>query len=195
MTENVTRNRLILVLLFVLFFAPIVIALLLNSKWVDWSASPGRAHGELLRPVVPLGEFALTDALGQQRTQDDLADLWIVVMTRTGDCDSECRESLLLMHSIRLAQDRRAPDAALMLLSDQILPDPLLNELTATDATWRVFDGDAGARLLRRFPGAASGTFYIVDPEGNIIERFAPDADPTGIRKDLDRLMTWTVRE
>jgi len=195
MTNNVTRNRLILVLLFALFFAPIALALLLNSSLVDWTADPARAHGELLQPVVPIGEFTLDDALGRERSQADLADRWHLVMTETRTCGDECRELLMLMHNIRLAQDRRASDAGLILLTDQTLPQPLLTEMTAMDATWRVFDGDAGGRLLGRFPDAAPRAFYILDPEGNIIERFAPDADPTGIRKDLDRLMTWTVRE
>ena len=97
--------------------------------------------------------------------------------------------------TIRSAQDRRAAEAALVLITDQTLDPSLTEQLQRIDNTWTIFTGDAGAALLTRFPDPDPRAFYIVDPEANIIERFGPDADLTGIRKDFDRLLTWTVRE
>jgi hypothetical protein len=189
------KNKATLILLFAVFFAPMLIALLLNSQWLDWRATPDRAHGELLQPVVPLGDFQLTDATGQARSRADLAERWQLVFTTTEACSAECRETLLLLHNIRLAQDRRAGEAGLLLITDQALDPALVEELQRLDATWTLFDDASGATLLERFPEPEPRAFYIVDPETNIMERFAADADPTGIRKDLDRLLTWTVRE
>lgn len=189
------KNKAILILLFAVFFAPVLIALLLNSQWLDWNASPDRAHGELLQPVVPIGPFALSDAAGQPRSLEDLAGRWQLIFTTTLPCAAECRETLLLLHNIRLAQDRRAGEAGLVLITDQILSPELITQLPRIDATWTLLDGTSGAALLQRFPRARPQAFFIVDPQTNIIERFSADADPTGIRKDLDRLLTWTLRE
>ena len=189
------KNKVTLILLFAVFFTPVLVALLLNSQWLDWRATPARAHGELLQPVVPIGPFELHDVTGQTRTPADLAGRWQLVFTTAEACDSECRETLVLLHNIRLAQDRRAAEAALVLITDQTLDPSLAEQLQRIDSTWTIFTGDAGAALLTRFPDHDPRAFYIVDPEANIIERFGPDADLTGIRKDFDRLLTWTVRE
>lgn len=189
------NNKLTLILLLAVFFVPILIAVLLNSQWVDWQAEPRRAHGELLQPVVPIGAFEFHDATGTPRSQADLAGRWQLVYATTDECADECQKILALMHNIRLAQDRHAAKAALLMITDRRLDGELIQSILALDPTWTIFDGEAGRMLLLRFPGAPTGGFYIVDPDTNIIEYFAPDADPTGIRKDLDRLLTWTVRD
>ena len=35
-------------------------------------------------------------------------------------------------------------------------------------------------------------TTYLIDPVGNIIMSYPADSDPTGIRKDLKRILTWS---
>jgi hypothetical protein len=189
------NNRLVLVALFAVFFAPVLIAVLLHSEWISWQAAPDKAHGELIEPVVPLGSFRLPDAGGTPRTADDLEGRWQLVHVRPTGCDAGCEETLSLMHNIRLAQDRHQDDVGLVLLSRADLGDDLLARLGALDARLVAFDGQAGNTLLERFPALEPGAFYILDPEANIMERFGPAADPNGIRKDLDRLLTWTVRE
>ncbi len=195
MSSTPTRSRLTLIALFALFFAPILVAVLLHSEWIDWQADPAKANGELIDPVEPLGAFRLRDAIGVERTPADLAGRWQLVYTTTGACQNECREKLALMHNIRLAQDRHRDEIGLVLLVERSIDDATLSAIRASDPSWRVFDGDAGAALLERFPRVADGAFYIVDPQVNIMERFAPDVDLNGVRKDLDRLLTWTVRE
>jgi len=189
------KSKMTLIALFALFFTPMLVAVLLHSEWVDWRAAPEKAHGELVSPVVPLGPFELTDAGGDARSLDDLLGRWQLVYIAPPTCDSECMEIAGLMHNIRLAQDRRASQAGLVLLSTTELEDATHRQITRLDPAWLLFDGEAGDALIERLPSAAPGTFYIVDPEANIMERFAPGADLTGVRKDLDRLLTWTVRE
>lgn len=189
------NNRLVLIALFAVFFAPVLVAVLLHSEWVSWQAAPEKAHGELVDPVVPLGEFRLPDAGGNTRTLSDLTGRWQLVHARPDGCGADCVETLSLMHNIRLAQDRHMDEVGLVALSQRDVDDGTLARLRAMDRGWHVFDGDAGSALLARFPDVQSGAFYIVDPDGNIMERFDPGTDLNGVRKDLDRLLTWTVRE
>lgn len=189
------KSKLTLIALFALFFTPMLIAVLLHSEWVDWRAAPDKAHGELLSPVVPLGPFTLSDASGTARDQDDLLDRWHLVFIAPSTCARDCLQTAELMHNIRLAQDRRQPDVGLIMLGGAKMDESIRKQILALDTAWVLFDGDAGASLIQRMPNASTGTFYIVDPLGNIIERFSPGADLNGVRKDLDRLLTWTVRE
>jgi hypothetical protein len=189
------NNRLVLIALFAVFFAPVLVAVLLHSEWVSWQAAPEKAHGELVDPVVPLGAFRLPDAGGNTRTRSDLTGRWQLVHARPDGCGADCVETLSLMHNIRLAQDRHRDEVGLVLLSRDVLDERTRARVQQLDPSLLAFDGEAGEALLQRFPRLAPGTFYIVDPEANIMERFGPDADLNGIRKDLDRLLTWTVRE
>lgn len=189
------KSKLTLIALFGLFLAPVLIAVVLNSQWVDWRASPDRSHGELIEPVQPIGAFTLTATDGQTLSLDDLTGRWQLVHEITGDCNEDCRQRLFMMRQIRAAQDRHIPNVGLMLLADQPLSDELHGQVTALDPSFVIFDNAAGRELSARFPGNDEQFFYIVDPAGNIIERFETTADPTGIRKDLHRLLTWTLSE
>ena len=189
------KAKLTLIALFGLFLAPILIAVVLNSQWVDWRASPDRSHGQLIEPVQPLGAFTLTDAGGQDRDLSDFIDRWQLVHEIPAACDEACQQRVYMMRQIRAAQDRHIPDVGLIVLADETITDELRLRIEALDPSFVIFDDAAGRELSARFPGNDEGFFYILDPAGNIIERFENSADPTGIRKDLHRLLTWTVRE
>ncbi|MEM7053314.1 MAG: SCO family protein [Pseudomonadota bacterium] len=189
------KAKLTIIALFGLFLAPILIAVVLNSQWVDWRANPDRSHGELIEPVQPLGEFELADADGQNRRLSDFIGRWQLVHEIPGNCNEACQERVFMMRQIRTSQNRHIPDIGLVILADDTIPDEFRQRIEALDSSFVVFHEAAGRELSARFPGNDEGFFYILDPSGNIIERFENSADPTGIRKDLRRLLTWTVRE
>ena len=187
--------RLTLILLFALFLTPILIAVLLNSRWVDWEPAPERSHGELIEPVVPLPEFELATADGRSVSREALRDRWILLQVEPGACDADCEQRAYLLRQIRAAQNRHVPDIDLLMLTGQA-PDAALGQrIRELDPVFDVVGGPSAGVLRGVIPGADQGGFYIVDPDGNIMERFGLETDPTGIRKDLRRLLTWTVRE
>lgn len=187
--------RLTLILLFALFLAPILVAVLLNSRWVDWEPEPERSHGELIEPVVPLPDFRIVSADGEPVSRDDLLERWTLLQVEPAACAEACQERAYLLRQVRAAQNRHVPDIDLLLVTGPA-PDAGLGErIRALDPVFDVVGGPAAEPLRAVIPGADQGGFYIVDPDGNIMERFGLETDPTGIRKDLRRLLTWTVRE
>ena len=69
-----------------------------------------------------------------------------------------------------------APSDALEALKAR-QPDLLL----ATDQAWQTLDGNTSdPRLL------------LVDPAGKLMMRYAPGAEPKGIRADLERLLKYS---
>jgi hypothetical protein len=80
----------------------------------------------------------------------------------------------------------------LWIITDQGAVDPQV--LTAYEGTLMVRAGDGG--LLRQLPaggtggGDPAGPIWLIDPLGNVMLRYPPGADPTGMKKDLTRLLS-----
>jgi cytochrome oxidase Cu insertion factor (SCO1/SenC/PrrC family) len=189
------KARLTLILLFALFLAPILAAVLLNSKWIDWEPAPERSHGTLVEPVVPLPDFELETADGQSVSRESLLGRWILLQAEPGACTEACEQRAYLLRQIRAGQNRHVPDIGLLMLTGDRPDAALAERIRALDPVFDVIGGPAAAAVRAALPGPDAGGFYIVDPDGNIMEYFGSDADPTGIRKDLRRLLTWTVRD
>lgn len=176
-----------------LFLTPIVIAVLLNSEWLDWRPGSTRNHGELLEPAVRLPEFELTTATGETVTREALAGQWQLLHYRAAGCNEACLEDLYWLRQIRLAQDRHQPEVALMLVTPGEVEERVLEEIHELAEDYRVFGSQAGSTLSRALPDPGlEAISYIVDPKGHIILRYPQDADFNGMRRDLSRLLTWT---
>lgn len=176
-----------------LFLAPVVIAILLNSQWLDWRPDSTRNYGELLQPAVRLPEFELQTASGDTVTRETLADQWQLLHYRAAGCNEACLEDLYWMRQIRLGQDRHQPEVALMFMTPGEVSDETLAEIHDLADDYRVFASDAGSALAPALPDAGlEAISYIVDPKGHIILRYPQDADLNGMRRDLSRLLTWT---
>ncbi len=189
-------NKQAIIIVFMLFLAPVIIAVLLHSEWFSWRPAETRNHGELIQPVIPLPEFDVVDAHGQALTRNDLIDRWFVIHRRHTACADECLEDLYWLRQIRRAQDRHQPDIGLMLLSTAPIDDDTLSKINELDEAFLVIHEDQAEGLLEHFPAIEnSSAAYITDPMANIILGYAADADPNGIRRDLRRLLTWTQRD
>jgi len=189
-------NRKILILVFVLFAAPVVVAILLNSQWIDWQPGGGRNHGELIQPVVPLPAFSTPDGPGSVIDNASLLDRWQLVQLRNSACDDECLRDLYWLRQVRRAQDRHQPDVGLLLISQVEVSAEVRAQITELADDFAIIDGEAAERLVESFPGHENApAHYILDPMANIILRYPGEADPNGIRKDLRRLLTWTQRD
>lgn len=189
-------NKQIIIVVFVLFLAPVVVATLLHSQWFSWQPGGTRNHGELIQPVIALPEFSLHDAFGQPLSRDDLLDQWQLVHWRSEPCTQTCLEDLYWLRQVRRAQDRHQPDIGLLLLTETRIEAEFLDQILELSDTFKVVHGSEAGTLAQTFPGDEQGqASYIVDPMANIILGYAADADPNDIRRDLRRLLTWTHRD
>ena len=111
-----------------------------------------------------------------------------LLMVDAGGCDEFCRRKLFTLRQLRLTQgkDMERIERA-WLLSDDVTPSA--DVVSAYAGTWIV--RAAGSELLRQLPAARSLSdhIYVIDPLGNLVLRYARDADPVGIIKDLARLL------
>ncbi len=175
------------------FAAPVIAAwfFYLNPEYLP----SGRSNkGELIEPVVPLPPgLGLFTPDGAELDRDALAGRWTLVYLAGGDCGDACRNQLIAIRQIRLALGENQVSTGRLL----ILTDPAAADLGAELA--REFEGmqvavtDAASdvRLLDLLgQGAASlGRIHILDPMGNLMMRYAPDAPPDDTLSDMERLL------
>lgn len=177
------RWRIPLVLL-LLFLGPLVLA------WILYFGSPGLRphdtvnHGELVEPPVLLPAFEHNGATL-------LRDTWTLVHIDAGGCRTLCRGALRDSRQVRLALGRRSDRLRrLLLLADVDGAGP---DLAGEHPDLVVVSLATQADLLEAFASRdlahEPGRIYLVDPLGNLMMTYPPDADAGGLLDDLERLL------
>ena len=110
-----------------------------------------------------------------------------------GACDNRCREALTLMRQTRLAlNDDMTRVQRLFLVSGNCCDSNYLDQEQRGLLLGRI-DNFAGQTLLETFPdtnkAAELGRIYLVDPLGNLMMKYEPDAPQKGLLQDLKKLL------
>ena len=129
-----------------------------------------------------------------ERTKPDfLKSKWTLLYWGGGGCNERCRTSLYNTRQVRIALNRDMDRVQRVFFAvapccDWALLEHEHPDLLTVDA--------AGARplldLLPSFdgiPAAGADRVYLVDPLGNVMMSYAPDAKPKGMLEDLKRLL------
>lgn len=186
------RSRLGLIGLAALFFVPLALSFYLYYG-TSWRPAGGAQHGELIDPARPLPAASLQTADGMTTGEDFLRGEWHIVYVGKGDCDATCREALVRSRQVRLALDKDIARVGRVFLYEGPAPAPELLSAEHPDLIAASLAGEPGAALRAVFtpsPGpAATDYLYIVDPLGNLMMRYPPEATPRAILTDLERLL------
>lgn len=190
------RSRLTLVLLFLVFAAPMLGAWLVVSTEA-WRLQGSVAHGNLLSPIRPLPPLSLRHLGGGPLTLEDLRGRWTLLYIGSSNCEDVCQRNLYNIRQARLAlgEDTHRVQR-LMVLTDTAHGDDLARILTQHEGLMVASaEGEALNRFLQHFhvtdgdsPGR-EGRIYTLDPLGNLVLFYEPDADPKGMLEDLERLL------
>lgn len=185
------RARLGLIGLAAMFLLPLAAAFLLYYG-SGWRPAGSTQHGRLIDPARPLPNVTLATADGGSTGPDFLRNSWHLVYIGEGDCDPGCRATLVKTRQVRLALEKDLNRVhRVFLYAGAPAADYLATEhhdLVAADIT-----GEAGKRLLAPFPQdpppLTARRLYLVDPLGNLMMSYPPDAPPKAILTDLKRLL------
>ncbi|HZX80479.1 MAG TPA: hypothetical protein VFE72_05970 [Lysobacter sp.] len=179
------RNRLTLVAILLLFLGSMLVAGIM--RFADVHPAVRRQKGELLAPYPDLREARLRTATGEAYDWAPANRTWRIVVPAPAECGDACR--------------RRAKDVGVvweMFNKDVSRVDVLWWCGTAGCAwpqglpaptTLRVIAPDPARAQLPRVDAAGGLPVYVVDPNGFVVLRYAPDADLAGLREDLNRLL------
>lgn len=188
---NPRKARLTLLLIIAVFAVPLIAAYLYRP-----TGEPA-SHGTLIDPPRPLQEFRMTDLDGESAGLDVLKGRWTLLYVGGEECGERCRSHLYNIERVRLTQgEDMARVQSLYLAPDSMEAREVADTLveyeglkgytisrTALEAMAPGFEwGDAAG------PGSP-GRVYVIDPLGNLMMFYPEDADPTGMKKDLERLL------
>lgn len=197
MTDAVRRSasRRKILLLAALFTLPVIVAYALYFS--GWRPAATGNHGELVQPVHPIADAALTRLDGGSMRFRELHGKWTLLTFSTAECLKPCERNLHNMRQVIAAQGDKAGRVQSVLVVTDLKALDLLRYAVKDYPGMRVIVGppEAVAGLARQFTLPAGGPLdnlnriYVVDPLGNFMMSYPADADPNGIRKDLARLL------
>jgi hypothetical protein len=178
--------------------------------WFFWKPGEYSNYGELVQAVV-LPPVSLEPLLPPGATEaatggaplpatapatpgpQTLRGKWFLVMVDGAQCDERCERKIWQLRQLRTVQGKEMERVErAWLVDDRGEPAERLREPYA--GTWIVRQPDpALLQALPVQPGAnLRDHIWLVDPLGNLMMRYPPDADPARIRKDMNRLLKYS---
>lgn len=174
------------------FFAPLLLAFVLYYG-NGWRPAGGTNHGDLIDPPRPLPAVELASGEGEKLPAGVWQGKWSVVYVGDGSCDQRCREALTLMRQTRLALNDDMQRIQRIFVASGNCCDRAYLEAEHAGLITARGDDEAGTQLLATFPDNAAlrsaGRIYIVDPLGNLMMRYEPDAPAKALLEDLKKLL------
>lgn len=186
------RQRQVLIGLALLFFAPVGLSFYLY--YGHSALQPGRRVnvGDLVQPPRPMPAAALTRVDGGSAGAGLLLHKWTLLYVDDGACAARCREALYDTRQVRLSLDRDMDRVQRLFIAAGACCE---SDLLSAHPDLIVVRQDAAAAPLVALlpadggPAEASRRVYLVDPLGNLMMFYAPDAKPKGMLEDLKRLL------
>lgn len=191
-----TKNKWVqLGLLASLFLFPMAAAYILF--YADFRPSSGASYGQLVQPVKPIKDAQMQTLDGQVFRFSDLRRKWTMLYVGNAYCDEACENNLYKIHQIRLAQGKNIGRVNSVYIVPADMPQSeaakigdLYPGILILLARQKEFS-DLVDQLYNETETALQNTdrVYIVDPIGNVMLMYPAEADPSGIKKDLTRLL------
>ncbi|NOR39744.1 MAG: hypothetical protein GQ537_00875 [Gammaproteobacteria bacterium] len=193
-------SRQALVLLGLMFLAPAFVAWVMhNSSEEGWRPDGTTNRGILVHPARPLtlpADMKVADA----PANDYLRGKWTLLYIGDADCDAVCNKNLYKMRQVNIAQNEKMKRVQrLYLVEGAALPGGLVELLekeypkmetgllspaqTEQIAPYFIVDG---------VPMQGAERIYLVDPLGNLMMYYSADANPSGMLKDLKKLLKYS---
>lgn len=177
-----TRSRIALVVIVVLFFSSFGVALYLFYS--GWQPIGTRNYGSFITPPVDLSEQRLVRADGEDYPWEPGEGVWRVVAMPATDCRPEvCREMVDALRRVWVLEGRHADRLHVLWFGD----------VPSDSAVFRnLFPMRADATIEAALPeqaGAEAMPVFVTDPSGYVVLHYPAGFDPSGLSRDLRRLI------
>lgn len=172
-----------LALIFAVCVIPLAASYLVYYLWPPQSRMN---YGTLIGPrPFPAAPLERLDGPGFSIVE--LRGRWVMLQVDSSGCSEPCRRKLYQMRQVRRTQGREMGriERVWLVRDDGPVEPALLREYGGTHIA------RAGSAMLSALPAEhdAADHIYLIDPLGNLMLRFPKHADPTPMKKDLDRLL------
>ncbi len=189
--RQTTRGRLKMLLVLAVCAAPVV-----ASYLTYYVIKPqGRTnYSVLILPTRALPDLPLRLVGGGEVKAASLRGQWLLVAVGPSQCDAVCEKRLLMQRQLRemLGRDRDRLDKV-WLVTDAATPSDALLAATQRSAvpvtTLHVPREALGQWLAPETGQQLEDHLYLVDPMGEWMMRIPANADPSRVKRDLERVM------
>lgn len=189
MESKILRSRLILLGVALVFIIPILVSWYLVFFSDFKKGDGGTQKGELISPVIPLGEPEVFNL--KSKTIESINGKWTLLFFVENECNQLCEDKLYQLRQIRLAlgKDRDKVDRLLVSKNKQQWSQYTnsFNGQKYIDPTSRDYNG-----LIKKFNDYADldlKATYLIDPYGFLMMKYPQDDNPMGTIKDIERLI------
>lgn len=195
MTEqaNIRRKNIRTSIAIVLvFLVPILLAwyMTFTAEHGD-GVGGGAQHGILIDPPRLLENHELLDPVAGGKTT--LHGKWTMLALIEGECGQDCKDVLYRMRQIRLAMGEnlyRVQRA--VYFAGEGAEDNAKNIFSGLEGQLILARDKAGADFRKSFlveGGYIGEAIYLIDPQGFLMMCYPKDTDPSGMIRDLKRLL------
>ena len=189
MESKIFRSRLILLGVALVFIIPILVSWYLVFFSDFKKGDGGTQKGELISPVIPLGEPEVFNL--KSKAIESINGKWTLLFFVENECNQLCEDKLYQLRQIRLAlgKDRDKVDRLLVSKNKQQWSQYTnsFNGQKYIDPTSRDYNG-----LIKKFndyAGLDLKATYLIDPYGFLMMKYPQDDNPMGTIKDIERLI------
>jgi cytochrome oxidase Cu insertion factor (SCO1/SenC/PrrC family) len=189
MESKILRSRLILLGVALVFIIPILVSWYLVFFSDFKKGDGGTQKGELISPVIPLGEPEVFNL--KSKTIESINGKWTLLFFVENECNKLCEDKLYQLRQIRLAlgKDRDKVDRLLVSKNKQQWSQYTnsFNGQKYIDPTSR--DYNRLIKKLNDYAGLDLKATYLIDPYGFLMMKYPQDDNPMGTIKDIERLI------
>ena len=186
------RNRLVLGAVFLIFLVPLLLAWYMAGHKPD--AGGGAQHGILIDPPRALENRELLDPVAGHKPS--LYGKWTMFALMEEDCGQDCTEILHRMRQIHIAMgEKYFRVQRVVYFAGQDAEDHAKNFFPGFEGQLFLARNQAGADFRKNFlldGKSPEYAIYLIDPRGFLMMCYPKDTNPSGIIKDLKRLLRAT---
>lgn len=189
--SSTRRGRLKMLLVLAACAAPVVASYF--TYYVVRPSMGSASYGQLIQPSVSLPDAMAITLDGRPTPMRSLKGQWLLVLVGDAACDLDCEKRLFMQRQLRemLGRDRERVDKVWLLADDAPLRPELHAVLQATPAMTllRLPRAQIMQWLKPESGHRMDDHLYIVDPMGEWMMRMPAQAEPTRVKRDLERLL------
>jgi cytochrome oxidase Cu insertion factor (SCO1/SenC/PrrC family) len=193
---KIKSNKRTLIIVLLIFVFPVIISF--SMYITGWRPSSSVNYGELILPVHPVEDRLMQSIEGKQVKISELNGKWTMLYFDSSACPESCISQLYFMRQIHASQGKNYDRMQrVFVLTDTKSVDGLSAKLSDYP-DMKVWSGVQAVlnSLARDFgfdaQAASQRIIYLMDPQGNLMMRYKPGAEPAGVRKDIERLLKYS---
>ena len=174
------RGRRVLLALALLFLGTFFLAGVL--RFSGWRPDGLKNKGELLQPPADLRDVAPRLAAGGAYAWTPESRTWRILVPAPAQCDAKCVQLAEGVDKVRALAGKDMPRVDILWLG--------AHPANLPTGGVRVLADDAALRArLPRADDPRGTPVYVLDPNGFVVLRYAPDFELGDLRTDLSRLL------